>query len=559
MANFGHILSAGLTDVGRRRKNNEDSYGTHPAEGVFVVADGMGGGDDGEVASAATVKAVADFASRCSPPGGKAWPADGLADALSAELDGASAWICARAREKKLKTCGSTCVGVIFNPGRPDSPLAFHAGDSRLYQIRGKSIKQITADHSAAAMFGAKSEEDVNPMFRGVITRAVGLAPHVELERTEFRIKEGDRLILCSDGLSKMVPDKDICAMVRSAKSPEDAVKTLVDAANKAGGVDNVTAVAMFVGALPPPLPVTALPPGFVKQPAKQTDDGSQMTAVGSLSGMHDAVTATVGGIGQDTTLSGCDLPESAATVIPAPDAATEISGMPSASVPRKFPVKTAVAAIAAGVAAIAVAAVCLRGCGGAEGGGESSAGKTTPAPEKTDTPDVPAGLEKPVAPETAGKPEGAKPPEKGFVRVRALSAEIQCFIDDKPVASGERIELPAGRHEYRYENTEQFTYNGKTVRRYAASTLKNVNVEGGKEHEIPPNGEWYESKEYNELMNIKREDERAAEDVGRRANEESKKRDELSKSAAEKPRGTAEPGKRGGKKSGKTGRNGGL
>ena len=511
MANFGHILSAGLTDVGRKRKNNEDSFGTYPAEGIFVVADGMGGGDDGEVASAATVKAAAEFASLCNPPTGKAWPADGLADALSVKMDEASAWIFARAREKKLKTCGSTCVGVLFNPGRPETPMAFHAGDSRLYLVRGKTIKQITADHSAAAMFGAKSEEDVNPMFRGVITRAVGLAPHVELERTEFRIKEGDRLILCSDGLSKMVQDKDICSMARSSKTPEDAVKTLVDAANKAGGVDNVTAVAMFIGALPPPLPVTALPSGFAK-PAKQEDD-PQMTVVGSLSGFHDAATATISGMGQDT-MSGCDMPESGATVIPAPDAATEFPGMSPAEsgapppARRKFPAIAVAAAVAAGAAAIVAAAICLRG--GGEDAGEA-AGKTERATEKAQ-----------VTPEKAQVPSKTpKPPEMGFVRVPKLQAGIKCFIDDKPVDSGQRLELPLSKpHECRYENTEEFTYNDKTVRRYAAQIPKTLTMEGGREVEVPKPGRGYESDEYNELKAQERADKSAKEERRERAGE---------------------------------------
>ena len=255
MEHFGHLRHAALSDVGRKRRNNEDSFGEFCSIGVFCVADGMGGGDDGEVASAAVVRSVEMFANRNPLPNGRTFAADGIIAGLKSAVAGASKWIFERATERELKGCGSTFVGVCFDAANPSKARALHAGDSRLYRIRGKSIKQITKDHSAAEMIGARDDEEVNPMFRGMILRAVGTQPSVELEVTPFDVKEGDMVLMCSDGLYRMVPEKKIVAIAKAAASVKDAVSSLVAAANKAGGIDNVTAVLVEVGRLPPPLP----------------------------------------------------------------------------------------------------------------------------------------------------------------------------------------------------------------------------------------------------------------------------------------------------------------
>ena len=260
MKPFAHLRHAAQTDVGRKRKNNEDSFGVFPALGVFCVADGMGGGDDGEVASAAVVRAVELLAASARPPANTAYSSDDVADAIGGAVSSASKWIFERAAANDLKGCGSTFVGVCFDASRPSAAKALHAGDSRLYRIRGKSIKQITKDHSAAEMIGAKNEDEVNPMFRGMILRAVGTQPSVELEVTPFDVKEHDFVLICSDGLYRMVPEKKIVSIVRECAEPKDAVGRLIAAANEAGGIDNVTAVLVEVGPRPAPLPATDMP-----------------------------------------------------------------------------------------------------------------------------------------------------------------------------------------------------------------------------------------------------------------------------------------------------------
>ena len=304
---FNHLKYAACSDIGRKRTNNEDSFGVFPESGIFCVSDGMGGGDDGEVASAATVKGIEDLCKKYPLPDGQTYLVDDMVAAICCAVNGASDWIWRRAQEKKLKGCGATFVGVCFDAANPTEAVAVHAGDSRLYRIRGRSILQITKDHSAAELIGAKNDKDVNPMFRGMILRAVGVQPSVEVERTPLPIKGGDRILICSDGLSRMVPDRKISSIVRSSENPDAAVHALIAAANEAGGIDNVTAVLVEVGPLPKAMVAVAMPEEatgdgrFSRMETKASrglcdaDSGAGfITAATGLTGLSDdGVTAT--------------------------------------------------------------------------------------------------------------------------------------------------------------------------------------------------------------------------------------------------------------------------
>ena len=238
-APFDYIRFHGHTDVGQRRKNNEDDLGLFPEIGMFCVADGMGGGDDGEVASASTVAAVSAVASKCIPPAGCAYPHEGLVRLVKRALSDVSYRIHRRTGELGLKSCGSTFVGVVFDAANPTRATALHAGDSRLYLIREGSLRQVTRDHSPAEAVGEKNENQVNPMFKGMILRAVGVAESVDLEETPFEVASGDKILLCSDGLYRMVKEDRILEILAVSPSPQAAVNELVAAANAAGGVDN--------------------------------------------------------------------------------------------------------------------------------------------------------------------------------------------------------------------------------------------------------------------------------------------------------------------------------
>ena len=267
---FAHLHAAALSDIGRRRKNNEDSFGAFPERGVWCVADGMGGGDDGEVASAAVVKSVDACLSDLPSPTAGALAGTRVAKGVAAAVEEASEWIFRRARKNGLKGCGSTFVGVVFDATDPRSALVLHVGDSRLYRLRGRDFRQITKDHSVAELMGAKDEKDLNPMFRGMILRAVGVEGSVEIDRTPMSVEEDDVVLVCSDGLTRMVPDRRIAEILRDGRVPvEETARRLVAAANEAGGIDNVTVAVIRVGALPAPAPAVS---------ADETDEASAST-----------------------------------------------------------------------------------------------------------------------------------------------------------------------------------------------------------------------------------------------------------------------------------------
>ena len=254
---FSYVSCAALTDVGRKRKNNEDNYGTFPDAGVFCVADGMGGARDGEVASRIVVEHLAGALrnwEKISPP----IPIEDRLALVDKCLDAASLWINQYAASHDATGCGTTFVGVVLDPGKPGHAVAVHAGDSRLYRIHRHKITQITRDHSVANMTGVKDENELNPVFRNMILRAVGIKSAVELERTPFEVASGDWILICSDGLTKMVDDKSIAKILVAAEGGKAAVNTLVAEANRCGGRDNITVVLLRVGELPQALPVHA-------------------------------------------------------------------------------------------------------------------------------------------------------------------------------------------------------------------------------------------------------------------------------------------------------------
>ena len=259
---FGHLSCAVLSDVGRKRKNNEDAAASFPGNGVWCVADGMGGGDDGEVASGAVIRAVdACLSSMPTPSRGRWYSAASVVRSISAAIGDASAWIHDRAARMNLSGCGSTVVGVAFDATCPGTAVAFHVGDSRLYRLHGREIRQITKDHSVEELMGAKDEAAINPMFRGMILRAVGVEKSVDIDVSSFPVHEGDVVLLCSDGLSRMVDDAKMLEIVREADGDmQSASARLVEAANNAGGVDNITVALIGVGAIPPPLAAVQIP-----------------------------------------------------------------------------------------------------------------------------------------------------------------------------------------------------------------------------------------------------------------------------------------------------------
>jgi protein phosphatase len=254
------------TDTGRQRRENEDSaYVRAP---VFVVADGMGGAQAGEVASSIAIEAF----ERELPDSGT--PEERLAERVRE----ANQQIYEHSRaEHGREGMGTTLTAAYLD----DAHLAIaHVGDSRAYLFRDGELTRLTQDHSLVDELvrqGKLTEEQAaeHPQ-RSIITRALGPEPDVEVDTWTYPVRAGDVLLLCSDGLTSMVPEEQIAEILRSAETLEEAGGRLIEQANEAGGRDNITVVLFrleevgsdavidqptIVGEPAPPAPRSSEPP----------------------------------------------------------------------------------------------------------------------------------------------------------------------------------------------------------------------------------------------------------------------------------------------------------
>lgn len=258
------ITAFGLTDVGRKRRHNEDAYLLDAERGLFVVADGMGGHAAGEVASRITVESIQEFIAGSEDEHDNTWPF-GFNNRYSLEGNRLTTAV-EKANEKvmravqnrpELKGMGTTVVAALFDGQRV---TLVHVGDSRAYMLRGGELKRLTDDHSwvqEQVNAGILSEDEAksHPL-KNVVTRALGGSAHVAVDLVEIPLTVGDRFLLCSDGLTGMVTDEEIIDRLKSAEPLDRIVRGLVDYANERGGVDNITAIVVEVAAgVPAPGP----------------------------------------------------------------------------------------------------------------------------------------------------------------------------------------------------------------------------------------------------------------------------------------------------------------
>ncbi|MFK7915506.1 MAG: Stp1/IreP family PP2C-type Ser/Thr phosphatase [Pseudomonadales bacterium] len=230
----------GATDLGQVRLGNEDSYGFDVARQVAVLADGMGGLNAGEVASAAAVQAFLE----AIPEG-----CDGTAIERAAMEANRKVFEMSR-DNAALGTMGTTlvaCVGVPRSGAEAERWLFAHIGDSRAYMLRDGALDRVTRDHSVVQEMldhGLLSEsEALRAPNRHIITRAIGLEAQVLADVIELPREPGDLILLCSDGLSDMVTEPDIASILQDTESPSVAAEQLIAAANRAGGNDNISVV----------------------------------------------------------------------------------------------------------------------------------------------------------------------------------------------------------------------------------------------------------------------------------------------------------------------------
>lgn len=227
-----------LSDKGRVRENNEDSY--HADGRVFIVADGMGGHRAGEVASAAAIEEFLAFEAqhREEPP----------LERLRGGMQAANRSLHRMADDdRELEGMGTTFTAVLVEEGL----YLGHVGDSRAYIWREGGLRPMTRDHSLVERMvdeGQISPRDArtHPQ-RNVILRALGVAPDLEIDLDTVDVAPGDRLLLCSDGLTGMLEDAEIESVISGEAEPQECCRRLVDAANERGGTDNVTVIVVHI------------------------------------------------------------------------------------------------------------------------------------------------------------------------------------------------------------------------------------------------------------------------------------------------------------------------
>jgi serine/threonine protein phosphatase PrpC len=246
------VESAGKTDSGRKRRRNEDAFVREPP--LFAVADGMGGAQAGEVAARLAVAAFREFhdADELEP-----------AERVAAIIQEANRRIYERGRSDAQTSGMGTTITAALLAG--DAVAFGHVGDSRAYRLRQSRLEQLTDDHSLVADLVrsgrlSAEEADTHPQ-RSVITRVLGTDPQVDVDTFSVEAAPGDVFLLCSDGLTTMVADDDITEAIERADTLEQATKTLVKAANRAGGEDNITVVLFSLAGEEEPLEDTVVAP----------------------------------------------------------------------------------------------------------------------------------------------------------------------------------------------------------------------------------------------------------------------------------------------------------
>ena len=240
------------SDTGRARRANEDAYFARAP--VFVVADGMGGAQAGEVASRVAIEAFERGLTDGAGVSGEELLAERVQEANQ------------RIHEMSQESMGRAGMGTTITAahvGANDVAIA-HVGDSRAYRLRGEEFTRLTEDHSLVEEMRRRGqltaqEADEHPQ-RSIITRALGPEPDVQVDTYSWRGEPGDVFLLCSDGLTSMVAESRVADIVRAARSLRDAGRGLIDAANAAGGRDNITVVLFALEEVGGPDPAVEQP-----------------------------------------------------------------------------------------------------------------------------------------------------------------------------------------------------------------------------------------------------------------------------------------------------------
>jgi serine/threonine protein phosphatase PrpC len=239
------LQSTGATDPGLIRSSNQDAYYVDPEGRFFIVADGMGGHAGGEEASRIASEEIQSYL-------GLHWnssiPTEQLLE--KALLQANEAILHDQQSHLERADMGTTAVVVIFR--NQDSPWVAHVGDSRLYRLRDSQLDQVTEDHTWVSR--ALKVGDINPdearihPFRHVLSRCLGREDLTHIDVQKLDLKEGDRLLLCSDGLTEELIDDKIATHLQEFPLLEKCANALIEAAKEHGGHDNITVVLVSLG-----------------------------------------------------------------------------------------------------------------------------------------------------------------------------------------------------------------------------------------------------------------------------------------------------------------------
>ncbi len=254
------VEAAGLTDVGRKRAHNEDSFSLDHNNLLFIVADGMGGHASGEVASQIAIETLFRFFQETNEDADRTWPYkydksySYDENRLIMAIKLANKKIVAQAHsDLRSKGMGTTLVALFL---KGSHAYVAHVGDSRIYVIRDSAIHQITEDHSLLNDYmkikKLTADEIKNFPHKNVIVRALGMKDTVQVDISKYPMFKEDIFLLCSDGLSGMVEDEDLLRIVQENRhNLKVACQKLIDAANENGGKDNITVILAKIIDLP--------------------------------------------------------------------------------------------------------------------------------------------------------------------------------------------------------------------------------------------------------------------------------------------------------------------
>lgn len=250
------VQAAGLSDRGLKRAHNEDSLSVVPDLGLFIVADGMGGHNAGEVASRQAIESIVEFLRDVSDESAT-WPIAKDTNLTLQEnrivgaIKMANRAVCKLSMEHpEYHGMGTTLVGALFSAETRDVSIA-HVGDSRCYRLRAGRLEKITLDHSWVEEQLQRgiitAEEAKNHRWKNVITRALGNKLEVDVEVQTLPSEPGDLFLLCSDGLSGMIDDEVMEETVLSEANLEALAQELIERVNEAGGHDNISLILVRI------------------------------------------------------------------------------------------------------------------------------------------------------------------------------------------------------------------------------------------------------------------------------------------------------------------------